>query len=65
MRAVIGPNGAGTTTIMDIVTGKTTSGIVTFGSLADQFYVHRRGSVALQGSKSTLSRDTVRAEVPI
>ena len=33
--------------------------------LADQFYVLRRGAVALQGSKATLSRDTLRAEVSV
>jgi urea transport system ATP-binding protein len=34
-------------------------------TLADQFYVLRRGTVALQGSKATLSRDILRAEVSV
>ncbi len=33
--------------------------------LADQFYVLQRGAVALQGSKSELSRDVLRAQVSV
>lgn len=33
--------------------------------LADQFYVFRRGAVAMQGSKADLSRDTLRATVSV
>ena len=33
--------------------------------LADQFYVLKRGAVALQGSKSDLSQDTLRATVSV
>ena len=33
--------------------------------LADSFTVLRRGSVALQGSKDTLTRDVLRAEVSV
>jgi urea transport system ATP-binding protein len=33
--------------------------------LADKFYVLRRGSVALQGTKADLSRDILRAEVSV
>jgi urea transport system ATP-binding protein len=33
--------------------------------LADQFYVFRRGSVAMQGSKTELTRDVLRAEVSV
>ena len=34
-------------------------------ALADQFYVLRRGAFALHGSKATLSRDALRAEVSV
>ncbi len=34
-------------------------------TLADQFYVLRRGAVALQGSKADLPRDTLRAQVSV
>ncbi len=33
--------------------------------LADQFYVLKRGAVALEGSKTTLSKDTLRATVSV
>lgn len=33
--------------------------------LADQFYVFRRGAVAMQGSKAELTRETLRAEVSV
>jgi urea transport system ATP-binding protein len=33
--------------------------------LADQFYVLKRGAVALQGSKAELSQDTLRATVSV
>jgi len=33
--------------------------------LADQFYVFRRGSVAMHGSKAALSQDALRAEVSV
>jgi urea transport system ATP-binding protein len=33
--------------------------------LADQFYVLRRGSVAMEGTKATLSRDALKAEVSV
>ena len=33
--------------------------------LADEFYVLRRGAVAMQGSKATLTRDALRAEVSV
>jgi urea transport system ATP-binding protein len=33
--------------------------------LADQFYVFRRGTVAMQGSKTTLTQDALRAEVSV
>lgn len=33
--------------------------------LADQFYVFRRGAVALQGSKADLARETLRAQVSV
>ena len=33
--------------------------------LADQFYVFRRGSVAMQGSKAELTQDALRAEVSV
>jgi urea transport system ATP-binding protein len=34
-------------------------------ALADRFYVLRRGTVALEGTKTTLSRDTLRATVSV
>jgi urea transport system ATP-binding protein len=33
--------------------------------LADQFYVLRRGEVAMQGSKATLSREVLKTEVSV
>jgi urea transport system ATP-binding protein len=33
--------------------------------LADRFYVLRRGAVAMEGTKATLARDTLRATVSV
>ncbi len=33
--------------------------------LADKFYVLRRGTVAMEGTKSTLSREALKAEVSV